>query len=172
MSQAHRPCDAVYTGAFDPIHLGHFDVIRRGSRVFDHLVVGVGNNPEKAAIFSLEERVRLVQQVVTSLPNVEVRPFTGLAVRFVQEVGAQVMLRGLRTTSDLEYEFTMSLTNLAMVPEVETMFLMAKEEYSHLSSTLIRQIATFEGPLDKFVVPEVKAALQARARERKRGTSE
>lgn len=172
MSQPHRPRDAVYTGVFDPIHLGHLDVIRRGSRVFDRLVVGVGINPDKASFFSLEERVGLVRQVVAAFANVEVRPFTGLAVRFVQEVGAQVMLRGLRTTSDLEYEFTMSLTNLAMEPEVETMFLMAKEEYSHLSSTLIRQIATFDGPLDKFVPPEVKVALQARARERRRGGGE
>ncbi len=159
---------AVYTGAFDPIHLGHVDIIRRGSRVVDHLVVGVGLNPEKPSFFTLDERVRLVQEVVASFDNVEVRPLTGLAVRFVKEVGGQVMLRGLRTTSDLEYEFSMSLTNLAMEPEVESVFLMAKEEYSHLSSTLIRQIATFEGPLDKFVPPTVKAALQARAGERKR----
>src|SRR3954451_15235971 len=100
---------AVYTGVFDPIHLGHLDVIRRGSRIFDHLVVGVGTNPDKAPFFTPEERVHLVQQVVTKLSNVEVRSFSGLAVGFVREVGAGVMLRGLRTTSDMEYEFTMSL---------------------------------------------------------------
>src|SRR5438105_2661849 len=99
---------AVYTGMFDPIHLGHLDVIARGSRIFDRLVVGVGNNPEKAAFFTLDERVTLVEEVVVSeFPNVAVLPFEGLAVRFVREVGSGVMLRGLRTTSDMEYEFTM-----------------------------------------------------------------
>src|SRR5438309_11379161 len=103
---------AVYTGVFDPIHLGHLDVIRRGSQIFDRLVVGVGTNPDKAPFFSPEERVHLIEQVVTELPNVEVQSFSGLAVGFVREVGSGVMLRGLRTTSDMEYEFTMSLMNL------------------------------------------------------------
>ncbi len=94
------------------------------------------------------------------------RTFSGLAVRFVREVGARIMLRGLRTTSDMEYEFTMSLTNLALDTEIETVFLMAKETYSHISGTLLRQIAALGGDLEKFVPPEVKAALEARARER------
>jgi pantetheine-phosphate adenylyltransferase len=157
---------AVYTGVFDPIHLGHLDVIRRGSRIFERLVVGVGNNPEKTSFFTLEERVELTNRVVAPYPNVEVRPFTGLAVRFVREVGARVILRGLRTLSDMEYEFSMSLTNLALDPEIETVFLMAKEEYSHISSTLIRQIASFQDELSSFVPDEVKTALQARVRER------
>src|SRR5438067_9092643 len=157
---------AVYTGVFDPVHLGHRDIIHRGSRIFDRLVIGVGNNPEKRSLFTLEERVELVQRVVAAYRNVEVRPFTGLAVRFVGQVGARVILRGLRTLSDMEYEFSMSLTNLALDPEIETVFLMAKEEYSHISSTLIRQIATFQDELDKFVPPEVKTVLQARVRER------
>jgi pantetheine-phosphate adenylyltransferase len=153
---------AVYTGVFDPAHLGHLDVIRRGSGLFDRLVVGVGNNPEKASFFPLEQRVELVGRIVAPFPNVEVRPFTGLAVRFVRQVGARIMLRGLRTLSDMEYEFSMSLTNLALDPEIETVFLMAKEEFSHISSTLIRQIGTFGGPLDNFVPPEVKAAMRDR----------
>jgi pantetheine-phosphate adenylyltransferase len=154
---------AVYTGVFDPVHLGHLDIIRRGSRLFDRLVVGVGINPEKKSFFSVEERVELVQRVVAPFPNVEVQPFTGLAVRFVRQVGARIMLRGLRTLSDMEYEFSMSLTNLDLDPEIETVFLMAMVEYSHISSTLIRQIGTFGGPLDKFVPPEVKTAMQTRA---------
>ncbi len=158
---------AVYTGEFDPIHLGHLDVIRRGSRIFDSLVVGVGINPEKSPFFTLEERAALVRRVVAPFPNVEVRTFSGLAVRFVREVGARIMLRGLRTTSDMEYEFTMSLTNLALDPEIETVFLMAKETYSHISGTLLRQIANLGGDLEKFVPPEVRAALQARVRERR-----
>ncbi len=159
---------AVYTGVFDPIHLGHLDVIRRGSRIFQRLVVGVGNNPEKTPFFTIEERVELVHRVVAPYRNVEVLPFTGLAVRFVGRVGARVILRGLRTLSDMEYEFSMSLTNLALDPEIETVFLMAKEEYSHISSTLIRQIATFGDELIAFVPPEIKTALQARVRERQR----
>jgi pantetheine-phosphate adenylyltransferase len=157
---------AVYTGVFDPVHLGHLDIIRRGCRIYDRLVVGVGINPEKATFFSTEERVQLLQRVLAKLTNVEVRPFHGLAVRFVRDVGARIMLRGLRTLSDMEYEFTMSLTNLNLDPEIETVFLMAKETYTHISGTLLRQIATFGGDLDHFVPPEVKSALQARVRER------
>src|SRR5438874_3103361 len=114
----------------------------------------------------------MVRQVVVPYRNVEVRPFSDLAVRFVREVGARIMLRGLRTLSDMEYEFSMSLTNLALDPEIETIFLMAKEEYSHISSTLIRQIATFQGELTKFVPGEVKAALIARVRERQHHAQE
>jgi pantetheine-phosphate adenylyltransferase len=157
---------AVYTGVFDPVHLGHLDVIRRGSRVFDRLVVGVGINPDKPTFFSLQERVELVQRVVAPYRNVEVRPFTGLAVRFVREVGARIMLRGLRTLSDMEYEFSMSLSNLALDTEIDTVFLMASEVYSHVSSTLIRQIASLHGDVGKFVPAEIKTALLARVNER------
>lgn len=150
---------AVYTGMFDPIHLGHVDIIRRGSHIFDRLVVGVGINPDKSPFFGLEARVQLTREVVSAFPNVEVRPFNGLAVRFVKEMGARIMLRGLRTLSDMEYEFTMSLTNLSLDPDIETVFLLSMQEFSHVSSTLIRQIATFRGDLDKFVPMEVKRAL-------------
>jgi pantetheine-phosphate adenylyltransferase len=151
---------AVYTGVFDPIHLGHLDVIRRGSRLFDRLVVGVGINPDKTSFFSHEERVELVKRVLAGVRNVEVRPFSGLAVQFVREAGSRIMLRGLRTLSDMEYEFTMSLMNGSLDPNIDTVFLLAKEGYSHISSTLIRQIGAFQGDLDKFVPPEVKLALQ------------
>jgi pantetheine-phosphate adenylyltransferase len=167
MANAAGPIVAVYTGVFDPIHLGHLDVIRRGSRIFDRLVVGVGINPEKSSLFTMEERVQLVQRVTSSLANVEVLPFSGLAVQFVRDVGARIMLRGLRTTSDMEYEFTMSLTNLALDSEVETVFLMARETYSHISGTLLRQIANLGGDLTKFVPPEIRQALETRARERR-----
>jgi pantetheine-phosphate adenylyltransferase len=156
---------AVYPGVFDPVHLGHLDVIQRGSRLFDRLIVGVGINPDKSPFFTLEERVQLLQRAVAPFANVAVRPFDGLVVRFVREVGARIMLRGLRTTSDMEREFTMSLANRALDAEIETVFLMATEAYSHISGTLLRQIATLGGPLDKFVSQEVKSALQARVRE-------
>jgi pantetheine-phosphate adenylyltransferase len=170
MTQALSNRIAVYTGTFDPIHRGHLDIIGRGSHLFDRLIVGVGINPDKEPFFDQHERVALVQKVIEPYHNVSVKPFTSLAVTFVHEVGARVMLRGLRTTSDMENEFTMSLMNLNLDPEVETVFLMAKEVYSHVSSTLLRQIATFGGNLDKFLPPEVKDALVARVLERKRGT--
>ena len=165
MPSPTHPITAVYTGVFDPVHLGHLDVIRRGSRLFDRLVVGVGINPEKTPFFSQDERVELIQKLVAPLGNVVVKKFDGLAVRFVREEGGRIMLRGLRTLSDMEYEFTMSLTNLALDNQIETVFLMAKETYSHISSTLLRQIAAFGGDLDKFVPPEVKRALQERVRQ-------
>lgn len=167
MSTALSPHLAVYTGTFDPIHLGHLDVIRRGSHIFDRVIVGVGINPDKQTLFSLEERVEMIRRVISTYPNVSVQGFKGLAVAFVREVGARVMLRGLRTTSDMESEFTMSLMNLNLDPEIETVFLMAKEPYSHLSSTLLRQIASFGGGLDRFLPPDVSRALDARVRERR-----
>src|SRR6266542_5095725 len=165
MSQTLSNRVAVYPGVFDPIHLGHLDVIRRGSHIFDSLVIGVGTNPDKAPFFTPEERVHLVQQVVTDLPNVKVQSFSGLAVGFVREVGAGVMLRGLRTTSDMEYEFSMSLMNRNLAPDIETVFVMAKEEFSHLSSTMIKQIASFGGALDHFLSPIIKEALERRVRD-------
>lgn len=157
---------AVYTGTFDPIHRGHLDIIGRGSQIFDRLIVGVGINPDKQTFFDQAERVELVRAVIEPYANVSVQPFTSLAVTFVRQVGARVMLRGLRTTSDMENEFTMSLMNLNLDAEIETVFLMAKEAYSHVSSTLLRQIATFGGRLDKFLPPPVKDALEKRVRER------
>ena len=158
------PRVAVYTGTFDPVHLGHVDIIQRGSRLFDRLIVGVGINPDKTTMFTLEERVGLIRAVSADIGNVEVRDFPGLAVRFVREVGARIMLRGLRTLSDMEYEFTMSLMNLNLDPEIETVFLMAKEEYSHVSSSLLRQIAVLGGDLSKFLPEPVKTALLAKVR--------
>jgi pantetheine-phosphate adenylyltransferase len=152
---------AVYTGTFDPIHLGHLDIIERGSRIFDRLVVGVGINPDKKPFFETEERVELVRRVAAPFANVEVKPFAGLAVHFVRHVGSRIILRGLRTLSDMENEFTMSLMNINLDPDIETVFLMAQEPYSHLSSTLLRQIASFgEGQkLDRFLPVAARDAL-------------
>ncbi|MDB5307779.1 MAG: pantetheine-phosphate adenylyltransferase [Gemmataceae bacterium] len=160
-----NPRLAVYTGTFDPVHLGHLDIIQRGSQLFDRLIVGVGINPDKTTLFSIEERVQLLEAVTQEFGNVEVKPFTGLAVQFVRGLGAAVMLRGLRTLSDMEYEFTMSLMNLNLDPGIETVFLMAKEEFSHVSSSLLRQIAALGGDLTKFLPDPVKGPLIARARQ-------
>jgi pantetheine-phosphate adenylyltransferase len=157
---------AVYPGTFDPVHHGHLDIIGRGSLMFDRLIVGVGINPEKAPFFSLAERVELTRKVIGRFGNVTVEPFEGLAVSFVRKSGARVMLRGLRTTTDMENEFTMSLMNANLDPEIETVFLMAKELYSHLSSSLLRQIASFGGNLANFLPAEICATVMKRVAER------
>ena len=154
----------VYTGTYDPIHRGHLDVIDRCSRLFDKLIVGVGINPDKATLFDIDERVELIQSVTKQYKNVEVKKFEGLAVRFVRDCGARIMIRGLRTLSDMEYEFTMSLMNLNLDPEIETVFLMANEEFSHVSSSLLRQIAKLGGDLTKFLPDPVKQALIVKAK--------
>lgn len=164
MPNSLNPRVAVYTGTFDPPHLGHIDIIARGCSLFDHLIVGVGNNPDKKTLFSTEERVGLVRAVTRDFPNVTVSEMTGLSVQFVRAAGARIMLRGLRTLSDMEYEFTMSLMNLNLDPGIETVFLMAKEEFSHVSSSLLRQIAALGGDLSRFLPEPVKKPLIDRAR--------
>ncbi len=159
---------AVYTGMFDPVHLGHLDIVERGSHLFDRLVNCVGINPEKQPpFFSLEERLHMLEQVTKPFGNVAVKPFTGLAVHFVKTAGAGIMLRGLRTVTDMEYEFSMSLTNQTLDAEIETVFLMSRVQYTHLSSTLIRQIASFGGDLSKFLPPAIVPLVEAKARERR-----
>ena len=132
---------AVYVGSFDPPTLGHWDIIHRGARLFDKLTVGIGINPDKKPLFTPELRVELVNEISADFPNVEVKCFEGLSVNFATTCGAAVLLRGVRTVSDIELEFTMALTNHALAPTLETVFLMASEKYSHISSTLIKQIA-------------------------------
>jgi pantetheine-phosphate adenylyltransferase len=132
---------AVYVGSFDPPTLGHDDIIQRGARLFDKVTVGIGINPDKQPLFTPEDRVELVSRIVSHLPNVEVVCFEALTVSFAKSCGAAVLLRGVRTVSDIELEFTMALTNHALAPDLETVFLMANEKYSHISSTLIKQIA-------------------------------
>ena len=151
------PRKAVFTGTFDPLTLGHLDVIRRGSQLFDRLVVAIGVNPSKQMLFSVEERVELIRQVISAIPNVTVEPFHELAVQFVRRIGARVILRGVRTLSDMEYEFSMSLTNQRLDPEIETVFLMADGEYSHVSSSLIKQVARYGGAdaVSRFVPEEM-----------------
>ena len=132
---------AVYAGSFDPLTLGHVDIVRRGARLFDQLIVGIGMNPEKRPLFSPEERLQMMAEVFGDLANVKALCFEGLTVDFVCQVDARVMLRGVRTVSDMESEFTMALANHVLAPDIETVFLMAGEKFSHISSTLIKQIA-------------------------------
>ena len=153
---------AVYTGSFDPVTLGHLDVIERASRIFDGLVVGVGINPDKQALFTLEERVDLVKAAVGGLANVRVERFSGLSVAFVRQQHAHVLLRGVRSLTDIEAEFTMTLANRKLDPAVETVFLMADSAYSHISSSLLKQITPLadDDALLRFVPAPVVAALR------------
>lgn len=161
--------NAVYVGSFDPPTLGHFDIISRGARLFQKLTVGIGINPDKRPLFSPEERVELVKQIASGLPNVDVVCFEGLTVNFAKARDAAVLLRGVRTVSDIELEFTMALTNHVLTPELETVFLMASEKYSHISSSLIKQIAQMgqdqaETSLRDFVPPCVIKPLLEKVR--------
>jgi pantetheine-phosphate adenylyltransferase len=156
---------AVYTGSFDPITLGHLNVIERSSRLVDELIVGVGINLEKQSLFSADERVALIRRVTDPLGNVIVKEFNDLAVRFVRDCNARVIIRGVRSLSDMESEFTMTLANRKLDPGIETVFLMADEEFSHVSSTLIKQITSLAGDeeLARFVprsiIPDLRAKL-------------
>jgi pantetheine-phosphate adenylyltransferase len=141
MPSALNARHAAYVGSFDPLTLGHEDIVRRGAGIFERITVGIGINPEKKALFSSHERLELARTVLAVHPNVDVECFTGLAVDFVRRCGAAVMLRGVRTLTDIESEFTMSLANRVLASDIETVFLMASEKYTHISSSLIKQIA-------------------------------
>ena len=132
---------ACYVGSFDPMTLGHLDIIRRAARIFGQVTVGIGINPDKNSLFSPAERLALCRAAVSDLPNVEVRGFDGLAVEFVRSCGSRILLRGVRTLSDIETEFSMTLTNRVLDDEIESVFLMSDERFAHISSSLIRQIA-------------------------------
>ena len=153
---------AVYTGSFDPITLGHLNVIQRASRLVDTLIVGVGVNIDKKALFTPEERVDMITRTTAELGNVEVRLFTGLAVQFVRDCNARVIIRGVRSLSDTDVEFTMSLANRKLDPGIETVFLMADEEFSHISSSLIKQITPLasDEALARFVPAEIVEELR------------
>jgi pantetheine-phosphate adenylyltransferase len=155
---------AVYTGSFDPVTLGHLNVIERSARLVDKLVVGIGINTEKAPLFSPDERVALVTQATSYVKNVEVKAFDGLAVEFVRQCGSRVMVRGVRPLTDLAGEFTMMMANKHLDPGIETVFLMADEEFAHVSSTLIKQIAALaeDDMLARFVPPAIIPALRAK----------
>lgn len=160
------PRIAVYTGSFDPITLGHRNVIERSSRMFDRLIVGIGVNVDKQPLFSPERRVELVERVVADLGNVEVRTFQGLAVDFVRSVGSRIMVRGVRPLTDIAAEFTMLMANRQLAPDVETVFLMADDGFAHVSSSLIKQIAPLADSekLGRFLPAEIVPDVQERMR--------
>jgi pantetheine-phosphate adenylyltransferase len=160
MANAMNSHHAVYVGSFDPLTLGHVDIIERGAAIFDKVTVGIGINPDKNPLFTPDERLELARTVLSPLKNVEIRCFEGLTVEFIRHCGARLLLRGVRTLSDIEAEFTMTLANRALDPDIDTIFLMASEKYTHVSSTLIKQIAQLAqgsavGKLNEFVPAQV-----------------
>lgn len=161
---------AVYPGSFDPITLGHLNVVERASRLFDRLIIGVGVNAEKTPLFDAEERRRLIEEATGHLPNIEIRLFTGLAVEFVKSCNARVMVRGVRPITDIQAELTMMMANRRLAPDVETLFMIADGELAHVSSSLIKQIAPLTGDaeLARFLPHNVVAALRAKIGPRQR----
>ena len=159
----------VYPGTFDPVTNGHMDIIRRGARLVDRLVIAVAKNAGKGPLFTLEERIAILEAEIAELPpiddyRIEVRPFDTLLMHFAQSVGASVILRGLRAISDFEYEFQMAGMNRQLMPEVETVFLTPGDRYQFVSGTFVREIATLGGDVSKFVSPSVLARLRDRVK--------
>lgn len=150
---------AIYPGTFDPITNGHLDIIERAANLFNHVIVAVAENAYKSPRFSLENRVMLAKEVLAHLPNIEVAGFNSLLVKFADERGASVIVRGLRAVSDFEYEFQLASMNRRIAPQLETVFLTPAEKYSFISSTLVREIASLGGDVSQFVHPKVAHAL-------------
>lgn len=151
---------AVCPGSFDPITNGHLDIVERAAQLFPGVVVGVLENPSKRPLFSLEERVNLIRAAVKHLENVEVECFSGLLIDFTRRVGSNLIVKGLRAISDFEIEFQMALNNKRMAPEIETIFMMTKNEYSFLSSSMVKEIIQFGGDIRGLVPPGVETVLK------------
>jgi pantetheine-phosphate adenylyltransferase len=152
----------VYPGTFDPITLGHMDIIARGAKLVDRLIIGVATNPSKSPLFTLEERVGHVQREAAHIPNVEVVPFDALLMHFAEAQGASVIVRGLRAVADFEYEFQMAGMNQQLNAEIETVFLMADVALQPIASRLVKEIASYGGAIDKFVPPKIAAEVRDR----------
>jgi pantetheine-phosphate adenylyltransferase len=161
---------AVYPGSFDPVTMGHLDVIERGAALFDRLIVAVApasSNPDKRPLFSLEERQALIRSASAHLSNVTVEALSGLLVDFAAERGARVVIKGLRAVSDFEYELAMALMNRRLRPDIDALYLMASGEHSFISSSLVREVARLGAPLEGLVPPQVAEAITRRLREQK-----
>ncbi|MCI3919084.1 pantetheine-phosphate adenylyltransferase [Paenibacillus sp. TRM 82003] len=155
---------AVYPGSFDPVTNGHLDIIRRAAAQFDKLIVAVLNNTSKNPLFSLDERMQLLRAVTADIPNVEVDGFRDLLVNYMKQRQAHVIVRGLRAVSDFEYELQLASANHKLSPDVETFFMMTNPQYSFLSSSIVREIAKFHGPVADLVPPDVERALEKKYR--------
>ena len=156
---------AIYPGSFDPPTLGHLDLIERAVKIFDRVIVAIAVNREKSGLFTVDERVEMLQELLVHLPQVSVEHFMGLTVNFAQQKKAVALIRGLRVVSDFEFELTMAINNHKLAPEVETVNLMPSEPYLFLSSRLVKEIAAFGGALSHFVSPSVERRLQDKFRQ-------
>lgn len=156
---------AVYPGTFDPITLGHEDLVRRAARLFDEVVLAVADSRTKRPMFTLAERIDLARAALSDVPNVTVAGFSGLLMNFVREQGARVVVRGVRAVSDFDYEFQLAGMNRKMYPEVETVFMTPGEEHMFLSATLVREISVLGGDVAKFVSPEIARRLKAKIKD-------
>lgn len=167
MSSTHPPRIAIYPGSFDPLTSGHVDIIERGARIFDSIIVAILANVEKTPLFSEEERVAIIRDVFKSNQNVQVETFNGLLVDYAQQKKASVLVRGLRAVSDFEYEFQMALMNRHLAPGLETVFMMPAEQYTYISSRLIKEVFTLGGEITGLVPPIVEDQLRAKQQKRK-----
>jgi pantetheine-phosphate adenylyltransferase len=150
---------AVYPGSFDPVTFGHLDIVRRAAKQFDRVIVAVLNNTSKSPLFSVQERKELLAEVTKDLPNVEVDSFRDLLVRYMQSRKAHIIVRGIRSVTDFEYELQIASTNRQLDEDIETVFMMTNPKYSYLSSSIVKEIARFNGPVHDLVPPAVEAAL-------------
>ena len=159
---------AIYPGSFDPVTFGHIDIIERAARISDELIVGVLQNKAKTPLFSVEERVIMLREVTKHLKNVRIVPFEGLLIEFAKKMDAKVIVRGLRAITDFEYELQMSQTNRKLNSDVETLFLTTSLDYSYLSSTTVKEVASFNGDITQFVPEYVAEKVTEKIRERRR----
>jgi pantetheine-phosphate adenylyltransferase len=155
---------AIYPGTFDPVHYGHLDLMYRAAAIFDELIVAVFDHgrASKSVMFSADERVEMINKSLNGFPSIRIMPYGGLTVDFAREVGAKVIIRGLRVFSDFEFEFRMALANQRLAPEIEVVNFITREEHTFLSGTIIREIASFKGDVSSMVPPNVEAALRDR----------
>ena len=148
--------NAIYPGSFDPVTLGHIDIIRRSAELFDHLIIAVLNNSAKKPLFTVEERVHMLKEVTKDIPNTEVLSFGGLTVEFARECGAHALVRGLRAVTDFEYELQLAQLNRVIAPEIDTVFLTTNLKYAYLSSSSVKEVAAYGGDISSFVTPYVE----------------
>ena len=159
-------CRAMYPGSFDPVTNGHLDIIERGSQICDELIVAVLKNNKKTSLFSVEERVRMLDEVTKIFPNVKVISFDGLLIELAKQMDAKMIIRGLRAITDFEYELQMAQTNKQLAPDVETIFLTTSLEYSFLSSTTVKEVANFQGDISRFVPKVIEEKIKEKQKEK------
>lgn len=153
---------AIYPGSFDPVTLGHYDIIERSSKIFDKVIVGVLINSAKSPLFSLEERVKMLQDVTANLPNVEIRSFHGLLIDFARQNDANVIVRGLRAVTDFDYEMQLAQMNRVIAPEIDTLFLTTNLKYAYLSSSMVKEVASYGGDISEFLEPAIAEQVRAK----------